>query len=130
MTQRPRTQTAATPLWMGVAAAAAAVATTIWVVLTSRTGTTYHLFPFIVSASLGVMSRLGGPPLSRVEAAVTTMGGLGAVAAGWFVLVATDETSHATFVADQPGGVGGETIVIALLGAAFSVWWVLRKHGA
>jgi hypothetical protein len=39
-------------------------------------------------------------------------------------------SSHATFVADQPGGVGGETIVIALLGAAFSVWWVLRKHGA
>lgn len=128
MTQRPRTQTAATPLWMGVAAAA--VATTIWVVLTARTGTTYHLFPFIVAASLGVMSRLGGPPLSRVEAAVTTIGGLGAVATGWFVLVATDETSHATFVADQPGGVGGETIVIALLGAAFSVWWVLRRHSA
>ena len=128
MTQRPRTQTAATPLWMGVAAAA--VATTIWVVLTARTGTTYHLFPFIVAASLGVMSRLGGPPLSRVEAAVTTMGGLGAVAAGWFVLVATNETSHATFVADQPGGVGGETIVIALLGAAFSAWWVLRRHSA
>ena len=128
MTQRPRTQTAATPLWMGVTAAA--VATTIWVVLTARTGTTYHLFPFIVAASLGVMSRLGGPPLSRVEAAVTTIGGLGAVAAGWFVLVATNETSHATFVADQPGGVGGETIVIALIGAAFSAWWVLRKHGA
>ena len=128
MTQRPVTQTAATPLWMGVVAAV--IATTIWVVLTSRTGTTYHLFPFIVAASLGVMSRLGGPPLSRAEAAITTAGGLGAVAAGWFVLVATDETSHATFIADQPGGVGGETIMIALLGAAFSVWWVLRNHSA
>ena len=128
MTPRPQTQTAATPLWIGVIAAA--VATAVWVALTARTGTTYHLFPFIVAASLGVMSRLGGPPLSRVEAAVTTIGGLGAVAAGWFVLVATNETSHATFVADQPGGVGGETIVIALLGAAFSAWWVLRRHSA
>jgi hypothetical protein len=126
MTRQPRTETATTPLWMGVVAAA--IATTVWVVLTSRTGTTYHLFPFIVAASLGVMSRLGGPPLSRVEAAITTIGGLGAVTAGWFVLVATDETSHATFVSDQPGGVGGETIVIALLGAAFGVWWVLRVH--
>jgi hypothetical protein len=105
---------------MGVTAAA--IATTIWVVLTSRIGTTYHLFSFIVAASLDVMSRLGGPPLSRIEAAVTTIGGLGAVAVGWFVLVATDEISHTTFVADQPGGVGGETIVIALLGAAFSAW--------
>lgn len=124
MTQRPRTQTAATPPWIGVIAAV--IATTVWVVLTSRTGTTYHLFPFVVAASLGVMARLGGPPLSRVEAAVTTIGGLVAVAAGWFTLVATDEASSATFVADQPGGVGGETAAIALLGAAFSVWWVLR----
>lgn len=126
MTQRTQTQTAAPPLWIGVIAAA--VATAVWVALTARTGTTYHLFPFIVAAAPGVISRLDGPPLSRVEAALTTAGGLAAVAAGWFVLVATDETSTATFVAGQPGGVAGESAVIALIGAAFSAWWVLRRQ--
>ncbi len=110
--------------WLGALAAPIAVA--VWVALTARIGTTYHLFPFVVAASLGVMSRLSGPPLSRAETIATALGGLAAVAAGWFLLVALDETSTATFVVDQPGGVAGETAVFAILGVAFSVWWTRR----
>ncbi len=128
MTDRRDAPADATSFFIGVVATA--IVTAVWVVLTARTGTTYHLFPFVVAASLGVMSRLGGAPLNPAEAAVTTAGGLVAVAAGWFVLVAIDETSAITFVADQPGGVAGETAVFALLGVAFSAWWVRRERRA
>lgn len=112
---------------LGVGVLAAAAATAVWVALTANTGTTYHLFPFVVAASLGVMGRLGGPAMGRAEAGAAAAGGLIAVAIGWSVLVAFDETSSATFVADQPGGVAGETAVFAVLGGAFSLWWSLRR---
>lgn len=114
---------------LGIGLAGAVVATTVWVTLTANTGTTYHLFPFVVAASLGVMARLGGPPMGRAEAGVAAAGGVIAVAIGWSVLMALDETSAATFIADQPGGVAGETAVFALLGGAFSLWWASRRGG-
>ncbi len=113
-------------LWLG--AAAADVAVTVWVVLTARSGVTYHLFPLVIAASVGFMSRLSGAPLRPLEAAAATAGGLLAVAAGWLALVILDETPTATFIADQPGGVPGETAIFALLGAALSLWWVTRRR--
>jgi hypothetical protein len=127
-TQRPiesRRPIEAVPLGVGLLAAGIATATRV--VLTANMGTTYHLFPFVVAASLGVMARLGGPSMGRAEAGAAAAGGLIAVAVGWSVMVALDETSSATFVADQPGGVAGETAVFAVLGAVFSLWWTLRR---
>ena len=113
-------------LWLGATAAAVAVA--VWVVLIARSGVTYHLFPLVIAASVGFMSRLSGAPLRPLEAAVSTAGGLLTVAAGWLVLVLLDETPTATFVEGQPGGVPGETVIFALLGAALSLWWVRRRR--
>ncbi len=120
-----RSQPAALPL----GAAAALVAVAIWVALTARTGVTYHLFPLAIVAAVGFMSRPGGPPLRRLEAAATAALGLIAVTLGWLTLALLDKTPTATFVADQPGGVPGETAVFALLGAALSLWWVMRSSG-
>jgi hypothetical protein len=117
-----RAQAAAIP----IGAAAALVAVAIWVALTARTGVTYHHFPLAIVAAVGFMSRTGGPPFSRLEAAVTAAVGLIAVALGWLTLVLLDQTPTATFVAGQTGGVPGETALFALLGAALSVWWVRR----
>ena len=112
-------------LWLGAATAAVAVA--VWVALTARSGVTYHLFPLVIAASVGFMSRLSGAPLRPLEAATSTAGGLLTVAAGWLVLVILDETPTATFSADQPGGVPGETAAFALLGTALSWWWARRR---
>ena len=43
-------------LWIGVASAA--VAATVFVLLTVNTGTTYHLFPLVIAAASGVIPRL------------------------------------------------------------------------
>jgi len=124
MTKESQHPAQGSPQWLGALAAPIAVA--VWVILTARTGTPCLLFPFVVASSLGIMSRLSGPPLSRAKSIATSLGGLAAVAGGWFLLVARDETSTATLVADQPGGVAGETAVFAVLGVAFSVWWTRR----
>lgn len=113
-------------LWLGAAAAVVAVA--VWVVLTARSGVTYHLFPLVIAASVGFMSRLSGAPLRPLEAAASAAGGLLAVIVGWLALVVLDEAPTATFIANQPGGVAGETAIFALLGAALSLWWVTRQR--
>ena len=127
MSRHHHEQPAPVALWPGGAAAAVAVA--VWVALTARTGVTYHLFPLVIAASVGVMSRLSGPPLRPVEAAASVAGGLLAVALGWLALVGLDELPAATFVHDQRGGVPAETAVFALLGAALSLWWTTRSAG-
>ena len=122
---RPAGQTEPAAL---VLSAAALAATAIWVALTARTGVTYHLFPFVIVASAGFLACPGGAPLRRAEAVVSAAVGLAAVALGWVALVVLDETPSATFVADQPGGVPGEVVVIALLGAVFALWWAARRR--
>ena len=116
------------PAALVLSAAAALVATAIWVALTARTGVTYHLFPFVIVAGAGFLARPGGAPLRRAEAVVSAAVGLAAVALGWVALVVLDETPSATFVADQPGGVAGEVVVIALLGAVLALWWTARAR--
>ncbi len=51
-----------------------------------------------------------------------------AVAVGWLVLEAMDQTPSATFVDGQPGGVEGEVVVMALLGAALAAYLTRRRH--
>ncbi len=118
----------AAPAALWFAAVAAVVAAAVWVVLTARSGVTYHLFPLVIAASVGFVSRLSGAPLRPLEAAAAIGGGVLAVAAGWLALVMLDETPTATFIADQPGGVPGETVIFALLGAALSLWWVTKRR--
>ena len=53
--------------------------------------------------------------------------GFAAVLVGWGILVAMDAWPSGTFVDDQPGGVEGETIVLALVGATVGVWYAARR---
>lgn len=125
MSQSRRREAERPTILLGTAAAVAAMA--IWIALTARTGTTYHLFPFVIAAAVGTISRLSGqPPLSRNEAVVTTAAGLLAVALGWLALIALDETPSATVFDGQPGGVPGEVVIVAAVGAAVGLWWAVR----
>ena len=100
--------------------AATVVATALWVALTAFNDgdTTYHLFPLVIGAAAALASRyVVTGPLRAIEALAGAAIGLIGVAVGWIVLVAVDTWPSATFIEDQPGGVEGETIALALLGA-------------
>ena len=100
--------------------AATVVATALWVALTAFSDgeTTYHLFPLVIGAAAPLVSRyVVTDPLRAIEALAAAALGLIGVAVGWIVLIAVDTWPSATFIDDQPGGVEGETIALALLGA-------------
>jgi hypothetical protein len=98
-----------------------------WVLLTRRTGVTYHLFPLVIAAGAAAVPRLfWDVVLPRRAAIAAAVGGLAAVALGWAALVASDATPDATFVANQPGGVAGEVVAFAVLGALVGAWWGRR----
>ena len=115
---------------MLLGAAAALVASAVWVILTAAAdGTTYHLFPLLIGAAAPVAARYVVPsPLAAIEAAAAAA--LGAVAwiAGWLVLVVLDSWASATFLEDQPGGVEGETIVLGLAGAVIGLVYAAYRR--
>ena len=112
------------PVAMAVAAALGAV----WVVLTSRTGVTYHLFPLLIVAAVPALPRLLWElTLTTRQAAFAAGAGLAVTAVGWLTIVALDVEPNATFVHGQPGGVPAEVAVLALIGAAGSLWWSRRR---
>lgn len=101
--------------------------TVVWVLLTRRTGVTYHLFPLVIAAGAAAVPRLFWEAALTPRAAVAAaVGGLAAVALGWAALVASDATPETTFVANQPGGVVGEVVAFAVLGALIGGWWGRR----
>lgn len=109
-------------LLLGIAATA--VVTAVWVGLTifSDGDTTYHLFPLVIGASAALAARyVVSGPLRISEAVLGAAIGLAGALVGWAVLVAADNWPSATFIDDQPGGVGGETVALALLGAVIGV---------
>lgn len=109
---------AAAPVWMIAVG---------WVLLTRASGLTYHLFPLVIAAAAPVLPKmLFGRPLPRPIAFRFASGGLLAVAAGWLTMVAGGFAPTATFVTGQPGGVLGEVILFALLGAYRGTMYALR----
>ena len=112
-----------------IGAIAVTVATGAWVVITALgDGTTYHLFPLLVGASGPVFARYAaGDRLNPLEALVSASDG----AVGWIVggaiLAGMGEWPSSTVFADQPGGVGGETIVMGLAGGVIGVLYALFR---
>ena len=111
--------------------AATAVATAVWIGLTifSDGDTTYHLFPLVIGASAALAARyVVSGPLRISEASLGAAIGLAAVLVGWAALVAADNWPSATFLGDQPGGVGGETVALGLLGAVIGIVYAANWH--
>lgn len=113
------------------ALAVAAVLAAAWVGLTMQTGLTYHLAPGLIAAVPGyVLAWSTDRPLSRPTVFVAVLGGLALVGAGWTVLEFRDAMPTATFVDNQSGGVRGEMVVFALLGAGLATRAMLRAGRA
>ena len=104
----------------------ALVAAAVWVGLTAATGKTYHLAPIVIAAVPGIAARAAERRVSWTLAAAT---GLIAVAAGWAAIVAADAEPTATLAEGQPGGVEGEVVVGALIGATIAAF-AARRSGA
>ena len=106
---------------------AAAIAAAVFIVLTTTTGATYHLFPLAIAAAPVLIPRLLlERPLSNARARIAAALGLAAVGAAWLTLVLLDEMPTTTFFEGQPGGVPGEFIVFGLIGALAATWWGSR----
>lgn len=112
-----------------IGAIAVTVATAAWVLITTLAdGTTYHLFPLLIGASGPVFARYAaGDKLNHVEALVSAGDGAIGWIVGWAVLAGMGQWPTATVFADQPGGVGGETIVMGLAGGVIGVLYALFR---
>ena len=127
MTQREDQEPGMFLLWLGVGFGLAL--TGIWLALTLRTGLTYHLFPFAVAVAPTALARfLDDRPLRNSQAAFGAVLGLLLVTLGWLALVLSDKDPSSTFVDGQPGGVIGEIIVIAGLGAIIGFVAAVRRQ--
>ena len=130
MSDRARDGAGAAPRGSARALAAgigfAIAATAVWVALTAATGKTYHLAPIVIAAAPGITARAAEREVSWSVVAAT---GLIAVAVGWAVIVATNIEPTATLAEGQPGGVEGEVVLGALIGAAISAF-AARAPGA
>ena len=106
---------------------AAAIAAVIFVVLTTATGATYHLFPLAIAAAPALLPRLLlERSISSGNAVIAAALGLAVVGGAWVTLLALDEMPASTFVEGQPGGVPGEFIAFGLIGALLAAWWGSR----
>jgi len=108
--------------------AAPALIALMWVGLTWRTGLTYHFMPLAVAASGAVTAGLlRDIRLPRAIIGRYAAWSLFVVALAWSVMVLGGFDPTGTFVSGQPGGVIGEVVVFALLGAFWSVRYALRR---
>ena len=106
-----------------------AIAVAVWVVITSiGDGTTYHLFPLLIGASGPVFARYAaGDKLNGVEALVSASDGAVGWIVGWALLASMGNWPSSTVFADQPGGVGGETVVLGLAGGLIGILYALFR---
>jgi len=108
-------------------ALAAFAAAAIFVVLTARTGTTYHLFPLLIAfLPAGLPRVIVERQLGSREATIAAVIGLFAMGGAWLALALLDEMPGATLIADQAGGVGGEFALFGIAGALLGGWWGSR----
>ncbi len=115
-------------IWLGVGFGL--VLTGGWLALTLRTGLMYHLFPFGIAVAPTALARfLDDRPLRQTQAIFASVLGLLLVTLGWLILVVSDENPSATFIDRQPGGVIGEIVVMAGLGAIVGIAWATRRQG-
>ena len=106
---------------------ASIVAAVIFVALTARTGTTYHLFPVLIAfLATGLPRVLTELPIGRRDATFGSVLGVVVVVAAWRALELLDDMPSATLIAGQPGGVPGEFLLSGVLGALVGAWWGTR----
>ena len=112
-----------------VGAIAVTVATAAWVVITSLAdGTTYHMFPLLIGATgPGFAHYAARERLRLVEAVVAAGDGVAGWIVGWAVLVSMDRWPSSTVFADQPGGVGGETVMLGLAGGVIGILYAMFR---
>lgn len=89
--------------------------------------TTYHLAPSLVAVTPALATRARhATPLAPGTATATTVGGLLTVGAVLAVLISADALQGPSLV---PGtGPLGESVIAALVGAAYGVIVLLRRH--
>jgi hypothetical protein len=103
---------------LAVAGLAGAPPAALWVALTALTGKTYHLAPLLVAMAPSALSlvSVGGSTRQRARRLLPAAG-IVTVAAGWLVIALAGIEPEATFIPRQPGGVLGEVVAGALVGA-------------
>jgi hypothetical protein len=119
-----------TPGFSGIALGlgGSAIAAVLFVVLTSATGTTYHLFPVLIAfLPAGLPRVLSERPVSVREGLIAAILGFVIVLAVWLSLELLDEMPAATLIGDQPGGVAGEFVLFGAIGALIGGSWGARQ---
>lgn len=112
---------------IAVGLVASVIAATIFVVLTSATGTTYHLFPVLIAfLPAGLPRVVAERPVSVRAGTIAAALGFVVVLAIWLSLELLDEMPSATLIGDQPGGVAGEFVLFGAIGALVGGWWGTR----
>lgn len=112
---------------IAVGLGASVIAAVLFVVLTSATGTTYHLFPVLIAfLPAGLPRVLSQRPVSIRDGAIAGAVGFAAVLAIWLSLELLDEMPAATLIGGQPGGVAGEFVLFGAIGALVGAWWGSR----
>lgn len=100
-----------------------------WLLLTRATALTYHFFPLIIAASTPALpAMLFGLRLRRPSVGLMATLGLTVVGITWTVMHLGGFAPTATFVDGQPGGVGGEVVFLALVGAAWGSRYATRSR--
>lgn len=123
---QPRGASAVQVVLLGLAAALAVAG--LWIALTAATEKTYHLAPVIAAAAPALVAGAFSHPVLPARSAVLAVAaGLIAVVVGWALIEALDIAPSATILDDQPGGVRGEVVVGALLGAAGAALYLARR---
>jgi len=106
----------------------------VWIALTALTGKTYHLAPIFAAAAPGmtdyILCQRQADRNGRMAAVIATLLGLAVVALAWGIISALGNEPTATVVSNQPGGVQGEVLVGAIVGAALGSMFVLRRRPA
>ena len=115
-----QTQTTSPLVAHGGGVAVALVFAVLWIVLTIRTGTTYHLFPLAIAALPAIATDRVFDANYRSWLLAPT--GLLIVALATGVLELLSEMPTATFIHDQPGGVVAEFAILAVVGAGLGLW--------
>lgn len=111
---------------LGLAAALAVAG--LWIALTAATGKTYHLAPVVAAAVPALVAGVfSNTELAGRSTALAVAAGLAAVAIGWVLIEALGITPTATVLEAQPGGVHGEVVVGALLGAVGAALYLARR---
>lgn len=105
-------------LGVAIAVLSGLVVSTLWVLLTARTGLTFHFYPLLIAlAPSFVATRLVRAPIAPLAGLGLVTAGIATVAMGWLALGVLNARPSATFIAGQWGGTDFEVLAFSALGA-------------